>query len=351
MKINIITVFKSQNCGSFLQAVALKEILSSMGNDVRFLDYNPVIYVMKRKILNIIQCCLRFRFKRAFDIIKQEMDFKKHQKMFATSRFDESADVYFFGSDTLWNFNDNFFVENEAFFTGAGLKKPCYTYAMSVGSASKEAFFKRTEAIKNIQKFKRIAVRDEHTKDVLSEFYYNNELVKTVDPTMLLGKEYYINHFSRISLSQKKYLLIYHFGAIDEKTWQDLQRFTKSKNLTILNIGLSGELPVTCVGFSPTNFISAFLNAEYIFTNTFHGCVFSTIFNKQFATDGIYKKKVEGFLEEFSLLDRVVGEEDNVEKILTTPVDYDLVNDLVEKARKSSIDYLKNVLDEVKSGE
>ena len=40
-----------------------------------------------------------------------------------------------------------------------------------------------------------------------------------------------------------------------------------------------------------------FPQGEYVFTNTFHGCVFSTIFNKQFATDGIHKKKIEGFLQ------------------------------------------------------
>lgn len=344
MKINIVTVFKTQNCGSFLQALALKEILSSMGNDVYFLNYDLGIRELKCKILNVIKCCLCFRFKRALDILKQDKDFKKHQKMLEISLNDESVDFNVFGSDTLWNFNDNFFSENALFFTGSALKKSCYTYSISVGSTSKEIFKKLPEVIKNIQKFKRIAVRDEHTKDVLSEVYCGSQIVKTVDPTMLLDKEYYINCFLKANFPYEKYVLIYHFGVIAEKTWNALKSFAESRNLTLLSIGLTGDLPVPCIRFSPTNFISAFFNAEYVFTNTFHGCVFSTIFNKQFVTDGISKKKIEGFLEEFSLLDRVIHESDNIGMILTKPIDYENVNNLVYQARKSSIDYLKEII-------
>jgi len=348
MRINIVTVFKSENCGSFLQAWALKETLSAMGNSVCFCNYKSTGNTPTKRAINVIKCCLRFRFKRASDILKKTADFKKQQKKLRVVSNGESADLYFFGSDTLWNFADAFFAQNAAFFTGENVKDPCFAYSMSMGSTSKETVLAQSEAVKSIQKFKGIAVRDGHTWDVLSEIYPCNDMVRTVDPTMLMDKEAYISNFSNANSCAEKSLVVYYFGAIPENLWRALQGFAQKKGLTIINVGLHGDRAAPSVVASPVNFISAFANAEYIFTNTFHGCVFSTIFNKPFATNGIHKKKIEGFLEEFSLLDRVVSDASEIATVLTTPVEYERVNALIKEKRDASIEYLDRCIREVK---
>ena len=291
MRIDIITVFKSENCGSFMQAWALKEQLSSMENSVFFRDYKSV--ETKLKIRMLIICGLRLKFKRIVDVLKKTAYYKKSRKNFGLVANKDEADLYFFGSDTLWNFGDKFFRQNIPFFTGAELKKPCYTYSMSIGSTSEEVFMKQTEAIKNIQKFKKIAVRDSHTEKVISKVYPCEHIVKTVDPTLLIDKETYVKCFSSNDNFYQKSLVIYYFGSISESVWKALEDFAQKRGLKLINIGLYGDRKAQTVTYSPSNFISAFANAEYIFTNTFHGCVFSTIFNKPFATDGIHKKKIE----------------------------------------------------------
>ena len=352
MKIDILTVFKTENCGSYLQAWALKEQLSLMENDVRFGDYPSPINVFSRNLIAMIKCCLKFRFNRAENILKKTADFRKCQKNFKiVNTAKDEADIYFFGSDTLWDFQDIFFKKLIPYFTGACIKKPCYAYSISVGSTTKEDFVENINAIKNIKKFKKIAVRDKHTEDVLSSVYPKENIVRTIDPTLLIDKDVYIRNYSIKKDCFKKLLLIYYFGEIPKTLWEKIKVFAQEKDLTILNVGYYNERYDKNIAFTPKNFISAFSNAEYIFTNTFHGCVFSTIFNKQFATDGISKKKIEGFLQEFSLLDRVIDESGDVEKTFTTPVDYNVVNDLIAEARKKSIDYLQNALDEVKCSE
>ena len=186
---------------------------------------------------------------------------------------------------------------------------------------------------------------------MLSEFYPVDRIIKTVDPTMLLDKQVYLQKIMNGKCSLPRCLFVYYFGSISDEIWKALKEFSKKRNLKIVNVGFYEEKYDISVSFSPSNFISAFANAEYVFTNTFHGCVFSTIFNKQFSTDGIQKKKIEGFLEEFSLLDRVVKDASELEKIFTTPVDYDNVNKLMSEARKHSVDYLQSVIDEVKVNE
>lgn len=353
MKICITTVFKTENCGSFLQAWALKEQLSAGGHEAYFRDYKKTFDSRLSKITGIIKCCLRLRLRRAWDMWRRSADFKCFQKQLKVADSKENdADLYIFGSDTLWNFEDKFFRDNAPFFTGADIQKPCYTYAMSLGSTSQNCLVENYVAVKGIQKFKGIAVRDQHTQDVLSGIYPQEKMCRTVDPTMLWDKETYLAHFSAKLPYAQKSLVVYYFGRVPDALWTALKAFARKKGLAIVNVGLDKdhEADMSVVG-SPAKFISAFASAEYIFTNTFHGCVFSTIFNKQFATDGAHKKKIEGFIREFSLIDRIVSAAEDVEKVLTRPVDYDRVNALVKEGRERSGAYLNGVIAEVKDYE
>ena len=318
-----------------------------MGNDVSFRDYESPKNMLRMKKIGFVKCCLRLRLKRAFGILKKTADFKHFQKQLriANSK-DLPADIYVFGSDTLWNFEDEFFKENAPFFTGADIQKPCYAYSMSIGSTTAEKLCASDVALQGIQKFKRIAVRDQHAEDVLSVIYPHENMVKTVDPTMLWDKETYTEHFSTKLPYRQKSLVVYYFGQIPELLWKAIKEFAHKKDLKIVNVGLHEKQYDFSVVPSPSNFISAFANADYIFTNTFHGCVFSTIFNKQFATNGVHKKKIEGYLGEFSLSDRVVSNPEDIEKVLTTPVDYDLVNAKIKMARAASVEYLNRVIEE-----
>ncbi len=351
MKINIVTVYNSDNCGSFLQAWALWKHLSSAENDVSFCRFKRPTGVYFNRFSSCVKCLLKLRLKRAKSVFVKMSDFIRIRKQLKMSNADNSADLYIFGSDTLWNFDDNFFANNMDFFTGTNITKPCYTYSMSVASTSTENFCKNENGINNIKRFKAIAVRDEHSRNVISTVYPSENIVKTIDPTLLLSKEDYIKNFDSSEAVGGKYLAVYYFGDISEDIWKALKSFAQKKGLKIVNVGVYEEKYDKCVVNSPNNFIKAFANADYIFTNTFHGCVFSTIFNKQFATNGIHKKKIEGFLQEFSLLDRVMTQAEDIEKIFTTPVDYDNVNNSVNEARKKSEDYLQRVLNEVKGNE
>lgn len=344
MNVNIITVFKTENCGSFLQAWALKETLSKLGQNVYFCNYkSPKI---KKTIVTFSKCVLKFHFKRAMSVLKKHIGYNKLIKKIKIAKHESDNDCYIFGSDTLWNFDDAFFAANSQFFTGGKIEKPCYTYAMSLGSTSKEVLLKDGQIVKNIQKFKKIAVRDDHAEQVLSEVYPIENIVRTIDPTMLIEKERYLERFFNKKLAFEKSLVIYYFGTIPKELFDNLKAFATKKGLKIIYIGYYDsefDLSFTAI---PENFITLFNSAEYIFTNTFHGCVFSTIFNKQFATNGINKKKIEGFLKEFLLTERSFSEPTELEKVFEKPIDYLKINNIIEKKRQDSFNYLKSIIDE-----
>ena len=344
MKIGITTVYKAENCGSFLQAWALSKTLSKMGHEPYFLKYNNSFKAKYKKAEGFVKCCLRLRFKRAKGILNKTHVFKNLRKMLKVTNIGNSEiEMYVFGSDTIWNFDDEFFNTKAAFFTGLNVNKPCYGYSVSVGSTSEETFSKNQLAINAISKFKKIAVRDEHSANVISKFYPQENIVRTVDPTMLMKKEDYINNFSLKNVPDKKYIAVYYFGVIPNRLWQNLKNFARNKNLEIINIGLFENQYDYSLVPSPKNFISAFSNAEYVLTNTFHGCVFSALFNKNFATNGTHKKKVEEFLKQFSLDNRAIVDDD-VEKVFTQTVNYEEINCIIERERNKSLDYLNTVV-------
>ena len=224
MKILITTVFKTENCGSYLQAWALKEQLALMGNDVFFRDYNISNSSRWNKNIGIVKCCVKLRLKRALSILEKSFCYKKLQKCFKNSDV-ASSDICIFGSDTLWNFDDDFFKKDAHFFTGFGIEKPCYTYSMSVGSTPKESFLESDEVVNNISKFKKIAVRDSYSENTISAIYPKDQIVRTVDPTLLFDKKIYVDHFNSKVKFPDKFLLVYYFGPIPAEIWGQLQIF------------------------------------------------------------------------------------------------------------------------------
>ena len=167
----------------------------------------------------------------------------------------------------------------------------------------------------------------------------------------IFDKKIYVDHFNSKVKFPDKFLLVYYFGPIPAEIWGQLQIFSVKNGLKIVNVGLYEKTYDVSVAAIPQNFISAFNNAQYVFTNTFHGCVFSTLFNKQFATDGMKKRKIASFLDEFNLNDRIVRVDNDLINVLENKVDYDAVNCLIDKKRKISVEYLKSVLGEVNTDE
>ncbi len=346
MKIGVVTVFKSINPGSFLQAWALKEKLSSMGHSVSFIDYDSLSNAKFGTIKAVIKCCFKLRFKRAKSFVERTRGFNKLQKTFNIAKLnDPSLDLCVFGSDTIWNFDDRFFGEKASFFTGANVSLPCYSYAVSVGSTNEQTFMKNEIAVKAISKFKNIAVRDDNTYNIVTKIYSKDNVVYTVDPTILIDRNQYLDQFSSKKIVSQKNLVVYYFGSMSNDLLQSIKGFATKRGLKIIYVGLHDERFDECYTTTPQNFITMFANADYIFTNTFHGCVFSTIFNKQFATDAVNKTKVKEFLERFNLSERKVFETEQLEQVFCKAVDYNKVNEIIEKEKKKSIDYLYKIVE------
>ncbi len=344
MKVGIITVYKSENCGSYLQAWALKSSLEKMGCSVYFVPYKTSDNVLKVG-WRIIKCCLKLRFRTAYFLLKRKILFNKAQRRFPIMNRKKKMDAFIFGSDTIWNFEDPFFRKNRFFFIGKGIIQLRYTYAISCGSTPYE-FFEQDMVVKEeIARFDGISVRDEHMKKILERLFPEKHFLRVLDPTLLLGLSDY-DKFACLSPSIKEFMFIYYFGKISEELFNAISLFAQKQRLKLVKMGSPDRRFDFNITNNPKEFIQYFNSAKYILTNTFYGCVFSVLFNKQFVTDGFYKKKVDDFMKRYNLQSQYLTEVDAsaVEAKLITPINYNKINTEISKERDASLRFLNEIV-------
>ena len=107
MKIGIVTVEKSANVGSFLQAYALQKVLEAWGHEVYFVSAGQESF-FKREYCWFIP--KRGNLKYPVKFIKRNLDGLKKYKLFAqdhkklkTWDKKEKLDLFILGSDEIWN--------------------------------------------------------------------------------------------------------------------------------------------------------------------------------------------------------------------------------------------------------
>lgn len=140
-------------------------------------------------------------------------------------------------------------------------------------------------------------------------------------------------------------LITYILDSTREKT--DLLTSIASQH----HISLVNLYPKTVYSYykSVYAWLEKIRDARYVVVDSFHGMVFCIIFEKQFA---VLANKKRG-LTRFTSLLGLLGLEyrlttsfnpNDVNRILTTPIDYAPVRSKIQSARKSSLDFLKDAL-------
>lgn len=347
-KIIIVTVYNSENCGSFLQAYAMKSIIEKFGFEVAFYKRNTLgtshswAHHLPSIIKNLV--CLNFQgIKFAW---QPWFLFEKATKIFKVcerkSRFYKEAGTVLLGSDTIWNFDVSYFREKANIYLGKVFKeKHVISYAASAGNTSSEKFgeiIKENGGLDNIACF---LVRDVHTKKLVQN--ETNQMVEIVtDPTLLLNKEDYL----RLVPNEKigfKYILLYYFGEPDEQLRSTIQDYAKKRNLRTVSLLRHRQWCDYSIPADPAKAILYFNNAEAVITNTFHGCALSMIFEKAFAVHEEGKIKVSNLLTQYDQQKRLFINSSDIYDLLDNS--YKIINnDKFDSVRKQSLELLHKAL-------
>lgn len=349
MNICIITVYNSENCGSFLQAYALKAALEKLGHTVYFLNRNnkDTSHSLKLHIEDSIKKLLQFQFKDCKNIWMRYKAFINVQKLFPTiSESDEiyhKIDCFVIGSDTVWNLNSKYFSKNIDIYFGKNLNSKIITYAVSVANTPKDKFVNNKTAIECSRRISDISVRDDATYEIVKDvFHMDCEIV--CDPTLLLNKDDYNLLIKDRPAFDDAPILIYYFGNLPDDSIYQIKKLREETGKKIISFGQYRDWCDINVPFDPYLFIQCYRDCAFVLTNTFHGTIFSLIYEKSFADYGQEKKKIKSLLSSTDAEKAFALTEEDLLPFFENRLNYNIINKKIEEHKNSSIQFLKRNL-------
>lgn len=344
MKLGMVTVYQSFNCGSFLQAYALKRTLNKMGHETVFLKNETAQHArLSFRLLQAVKYTCLGKFKTAKHLISVYKNFHKARRLFSISSRTDNLDAVVYGSDTIWDTTMNYFDSHWKRFFGADFCGKKVAYAASIGAAKLEELLLREYICEAVRGFDKIAVRDENTLEFVRGVLGNEcDALRVVDPTMLLE----VSDYDEIAppCRENGYILFYYFGVISEKLKKEVREYADKTGKKIVVFGVDDGWADVYVTHDPMQMLSYYKNADLVITNTFHGNVFSLIYNKQFISFGSTKPKVRDLLCEFKLSDRLVDDGGDISALLEERIDFTEANELKKEAKVRSLNYLKSAI-------
>lgn len=372
MKIGILTHPLRFNYGGILQNFALQHVLYSYGHDVYTIDWNDdksflymllsyikrnfLHYVLRKKHIpvNFYINLTRSQFLEINEKNQKfiERNIRRTEYISSISKLSRvnrmNFDAIVVGSDQVWleQFVPTMFLD---FLNYNPLR---VAYAASFGKSEWTYNRKNTNIAKSlVKKFNAISVREESAVG-LCEKFLDVSATWVLDPTLLLSANQYNQILDELEdfTPQKPFLLTYILD--DSPVKRRISTSVKEKKsleiytMTARESGTTGKQKV----FSVSSWLYGFKKASFVVTDSFHGMVFSIIYNKPFLVIGNEERGMARFTSLLTLLnlkDRIVLENNSsIDQVIDDlkEINYAEVNVLLENARKYSNDFINNAL-------
>lgn len=343
--LGIVTVYGSENCGSFLQAYALQHSLQQLQKEVACVQYkfddNPS--AMKKFCLTCAKAILKGNFSMLSKTIQKRKNFKQAICTLRTVPASASIDCCVLGSDTVWDVSTSFFNNHHSFFWGLHFQNAkLISYAPSVGF-SKQADIEKCDFIRDaLSNMSSVSVRDQNSKELLQP-YCDKEIQIVCDPTYLLDRSEYDAIAKPTDL--ENFLFIYYYGKMPADYKESIQNFAKENGMKTVTFGAANPWCDVVLAYDPLLFLSIYDKADYIITNTFHGTVFSTIYEKRFAVTKNEKPKILDVLRMCGMSDKMTGCAEDIPAILHSDFDYAVTRQNILQEREKGLQYLKTAIE------
>lgn len=355
MKIGILTFHCAHNYGAMLQCYALQEYLKGRGDEVYVIDYRPDYLISPYRRHQLAHWLSMNPLRMLKRLLSEPFLYKKRGERwdgfdnFMRTRFNlypynvnsdySDFDLLLFGSDQIWSTRLTEGRFDPVFF-GQGVNCRKATYAASMSPICLDATEKK--ALPSLLRdFNAISVREDELANLIRPLM-DKEVDVVCDPVLLLKKEEWEMRCIPIS-TKRPYVLCYNLLKSEECT---KQAYKVSRELGYELIDITACLLPFKSGrrylqaLDPISFISYFKEAAFVVTSSFHGTVFSVIFQKPFYVVGMGRLggRSASLLAKLSLSNRILEEATD---FLDKEIDYEKVDSLLENYRMESVCYLE----------
>ncbi len=355
MKISIITFHFVNNFGGLLQAFALQEtirknccpdteIINYKNTFIRITDFIrlfPVTTNISEIISGLKTMGQRFgRIRKFREFQRTKMDLSAREYNGLNLKTDPpKSEVYICGSDQIWNPYLTFGIKGPYFlnFVRDGGKR--VSYAPSFGNSTLPSFYKK-KVRGYLEKFDAISIREKTGIQIVKELT-GKTADMLIDPTFLLERE----DWEKIAVDpqiQGPYLLLYIMQS-DARMFAYARKLKERLGIPVVEISRYGYHPdfvdKTLVDVGPEEFLGLFQHAAYVCTNSYHGFIFSLIFEKPFCLIPSRRFRTRIFnLAEMLLMEIHESTPENVED---TVYDKEKISQVIGRERQRALEWLK----------
>ena len=255
------------------------------------------------------------------------------------------------GSDQIWC-STTLYVDPLMYLRFAPADKRI-SYAPSIGRDFIPAYNRR-KMKKYISEIPHLSVRENAGARLISELC-GRDATLVLDPTLLHTKEDY-DKLRRDVKVEGEYILCYFLDTPSAAVQERIAEIAMAKSLPIValcsrldrcsELGVSVEYP-DC---GPREFLSYVSGAKLTVTDSYHGMLFSIIYEKEFfSVERAYKQydqssRQKTVLGALSLEDRYIASGGEIGQDIA-PIDYAAVGAEIEKRRNESMAFLKDAIE------
>lgn len=375
-KIGVLTFHYSNNYGGVLQALALQNTIESIGYNVEIINFVPLSYkptkvinnlglsknIFKNNVkdLNLINISKKISIiKKYSNSINEKFNTFREKEFKLSKQVDENSlktilknyDTIIVGSDQVWNPSQR---ERPEYFLNFGDDFKGKKISYAADSTIKEIKSNDIEKLRNaLNDFSFISVRNEHSFDFVKSIT-NKRVDIVADPTIVCD-------FKDVSINVGKkddYILTYVLGKEIEGTHvKALEKIKKkygdlpvySIKIPTMNFELSNFADKVFYDLDPNEWMIMFKKAKFIYTDSFHGVLFSLKYHKPFLAYYTEKMRATRFIDLGKRLNiekyivQNVEEIDNQESIGIQP-DFKNIDKLLMEQKELSIRFLQKSL-------
>lgn len=364
MKVAIVTLPLYINYGGILQCYALQTVLERMGHDVVVLEKPK--YGRSYPFIKALAICKRL-FKRY--VLRKKVNIlwapheivSSHIKQFIRRYIHHSykrvwspqtlrgINAFVVGSDQIWRPEYSHPIENAFLDFTKGMNVKRIAYAASFGveqcTFSEEQLFICSTLLKQ---FDAVSVREDSGARICKESF-GVEAVQMLDPTLLLDADDYRKLiYTAKTIPSKGNMLVYILDVTEEKK-RLVEQIAEERGLT--PYWLDNDTNAESVYWDGKikmhveQWLRAFDEASFVFTDSFHGCAFSILFKKSFIAFGNKDRGLTRFtslLNLFSLSERLFfsPEEYTRKKQNLKDIDFNLVYERLQEERNRTFRFL-----------
>lgn len=353
MKTATLTYQRHDNIGAMLQCYALQKTIIKNGCENEIIDYicdaadKPFcitslrIKGLKKYCTSIIGVISRIPKLPAFNRFrKKDLILTKKYGKSNISEIGNKYDGYIVGSDNVWNskltgLDKNYFLD----FVKDDRRK--VSYAASMGLAEPPVREQESFAVA-LKKFAIVSTREEAAANNL-ERITGRKVFDTCDPTILLTRD----EWDKLLVEPKEffhYVLAYHMSP-SVSFVKFVKDFARAKGLQIVYVpfpyGFCKCHMKPHIG--PYEWLGYIKNADYVITDSFHGSVFCTIYERNLIM------KVSQLGERLNNLANKLGIQDRMvktveEALALPPMDYTAIRGRIAAYRMQGHENIKSIL-------